>query len=177
MIAPLDSMRHNCLELLVSAAAINYYMHIYLHKDDLGPTPSIPWTDWGPHNTRLIFPSCRNYPFFWEIQGGRHACIDDLNNLAVLDFTPNLAAVSPDSSQSASSTPGRVWATEVHDRPEPNMDNYESPVHPCGTGLPYHGVKRKVGPAVAQSKEIFVDDEHIVLFTRDEGPVVIVLTL
>jgi hypothetical protein len=152
-------------ELVVFAATINHYRDKYLQRDDLGSTASIPWTDWVPHNTRLIFPSRRNDPFLGEIQGSRHVCIDNSKSLTVLDFTPNLAAVSPDSPQSQSSTRGSICEMESNNRPEPNTDNYESPFQTKDTSLPYHGVKRKVGPAIARAKKIFVDNEHIIVFT------------
>ncbi|KAF9505942.1 hypothetical protein BS47DRAFT_1489590 [Hydnum rufescens UP504] len=166
----------NSPDLVVSVAMLEQYAHEYLHRDHVESTPSISWTDWGPHNTCLIHRFARDHPRWCETRGSRFAWLDTSKNLSVVDFTPNLIAVRPDLSQSQSPTLGSVGKTESNDRSASVIESYESPVHPKGTGRPYHEVKRKLAPPLSEPSHIFVDEEHILLFAADE-PVLIVLTL
>jgi hypothetical protein len=153
----------NAPELVVSGAVLKQYTHEYLHRDDVESTPSILWTDWGPHNTCLIPPFPRDKPLC-EVRGRRFAWLDTSETLSVLDFTPNFAVVRPNLSQSQSPTVGSVCETESDDRSASAIESYESPVHPEGTSLPHHEVKRKLGPPLSKPSVIFIDDEHILLF-------------
>ncbi|KAF9505943.1 hypothetical protein BS47DRAFT_1385755 [Hydnum rufescens UP504] len=172
-----------CKALALYEIAQNKYLHMIVALELprcivlTGMEHSLQMEFFLSHSGRLNQMPSGPVPFD-SSEGSRHVWIDDSKNLAVLDFTPNLAAASPDSSKSQSSTLASRRKTNCKDHPEPHADNYESPFHAKGTSLPYHGVKRKVGPPIAQATTMFIDNEHIVLSSRDDdGPVLIILTL
>ncbi|KAF9505938.1 hypothetical protein BS47DRAFT_482836 [Hydnum rufescens UP504] len=150
-------------ELVVPAAILKQFAHKYLHRDDLESTPSISWNDWGPHNTCLICPTPRPNPWLCGVRGSRHVWLDTSGTLSVLDFTPNLPVVRPDPSQAQSRALGSIRKMGYDDGADDYVESCGL-VHPKGTNLPYHEVKRRLEPSLSEPTRIFIDDEHIVLF-------------
>jgi hypothetical protein len=151
-------------ELVVPAAILKQFTHKYLHRDNPESTPSISWADWGPRNTCLICPTPRPDPWLCNVRGSRHVWLDTSGTLSVIDFTPNLPVVRPDPSQSQPLTLGSIRKMGWNDGADDFIESCAL-VHPKGTNLPYHQVKRGLEPSLSEPPtRIFIDDEHIVLF-------------
>jgi len=133
--------------------------------------PWIPWTEWGPANTRHIDSPPFNYRFDNHATHSHRRVTFRAETITVLDFTPHLSSW-PDPAD-ASLDPGTGSETKFFDQTD------ATEFGKVATSLPFHNTVRSYpGRKSDALNGAMIDDEHILLFNLGEECVeLVVLTL
>jgi hypothetical protein len=152
--------------------------------------PNIPWSEWGPENSRLFCVSDPLVSGYYAFHGSRYVVLDmpnssELNSkistLTVVDFTPNLAAWQYPTQLS---TQQQINCdTKVVGRSEPNIVEQIGWIADGGitglnivTRLPYQYSQRKLDTPIHVDDIVglIVDDEHIILASISSHSLVVI---
>jgi hypothetical protein len=127
-----------------------------------GPPIVLSWMHWGPEHTRLLSTPLNDFECF--VHGSRYVVFEAPDSLSVLDFSPNLAALSNAHRHSPTSKNGSD--VRFVDRSEHSALEcpYITLGVPFSTTLPYRITRRKLGsPVRGRNEGAMIDDEHVLL--------------
>ena len=155
--------------LLVPMTVIRRYAHhVFGFSNDR--VTVIPWSEWGPENSRL-FPLSGRLEGYYAFYGSRYVLLNIssgyISSLTVIDFPPNVAEWPHPTQPSAQQLPENSCETKVVGRSEPNVVDELRGLSGINivTRLPYHYSQRKLDVPIRAWDlcGVLVDDEHILL--------------